>query len=560
MEYFELNRSMYPSIVNNHLFQLINYACKEAIENIIKEIPLDTSLLTVKGSCGKGDWNKTPWIAIYNKKITTTVKKGVFIFIVFSQDMERVYFTLNQGIDKLKDKGEVLSKSEKLKITRNKIREKYKAEGFRTDNNIVIGNKYYEEGAIFYKEYKKDNLPYEAQIKADLEILLHVYQQCYNDTIDCQDKDKLSNVLDVKSIIESIRIQIRLKGFYYSYEDIGNMYLSLKTNHFLIIEGINGIGKSNMVKYFAEAFGAYIKNGQFSLIPVQPDWSNSFDLIGYKDLKGDFIPGILMKVVKKATENKDKAYFICLDEMNLAKVECYLSNFISAAEIREFDNGEYKTAPLLEKGFLPKENEYSELSIPDNLYLIGTVNISDSTVALNEKVIDRANIIELTEVNFEYDDYIGEPVNSMILDNDFLKKSFRTNDDAMKLNKDYVKLISKKCTEINSILMPFNKHFAYRAKFDIVSYTLENKISGIFDEDTAFDYQIAQRILPKIELDGIKRKDLLIALYDYCAGGVKLNTNGDYILEVKQNLNKAKYKKSAAKIIKMLEGGRHGLY
>ena len=291
MEYFGPNRRMYPSIVNNRLFQLINYDCKEAIENIIKEIPLNTSLLTVKGSCGKGDWNKTPWFAIYNKKITTTVKKEVFIFIVFSEDMERVYFTLNQGIDKLKDKGEVLSKSEKLKVIRNKIRGKYKAEGFRTDNNIVIGNKYYEEGAIFYNEYKKYNLPDEAQIKADLEILLDVYQQYYNDIIDCQEQEKLSNAIDAKSIIENIRIQIRSKGFYYSYEDIGNMYLSLKTNHFLIIQGTNGIGKSNMVKYVAESFGAYIKNGQFNLIPVQPDWSNSYDLIGYIDLKGDFIPG-----------------------------------------------------------------------------------------------------------------------------------------------------------------------------------------------------------------------------------------------------------------------------
>ena len=85
--------------------------------------------------------------------------------------MQRLYITLNQGFAKINKELKTKLGREKLVILRNELRNKYKAEGFKTDNNLVIGNIDYEVSTIFYKEYKKDNLPNENQIKEDLEIL-----------------------------------------------------------------------------------------------------------------------------------------------------------------------------------------------------------------------------------------------------------------------------------------------------------------------------------------------------------------------------------------------------
>ena len=82
---------------NHEMFKLINYTTTDALNEIAKAYGLK-----VKGSCGAGTWTRYPWIAIYNEKITTTIQRGVYIVYLFSEDMSRVYLTLNQGCTNLK--------------------------------------------------------------------------------------------------------------------------------------------------------------------------------------------------------------------------------------------------------------------------------------------------------------------------------------------------------------------------------------------------------------------------------------------------------------------------
>jgi len=96
-----------------------------------------------------------------------------------------------------------------------------------------------------------------------------------------------------QELIEHVYSYIRNKGFFYSKENIQNLYLCLKTKPFVILSGISGTGKTQIVKLFAESIGATEENGQFKLIPVRPDWSDGSDLIGYEDIRGEFKPGPL---------------------------------------------------------------------------------------------------------------------------------------------------------------------------------------------------------------------------------------------------------------------------
>ena len=199
-----------------------------------------------------------------------------------------------------------------------------------------------------------------------------------------------------KEIVDNIFKYISSQGYEYSKELISNLYLSLKTKPFVILAGISGTGKSKIVRLFAESLGATVENNQFNMISVRPDWNDSTELIGYKNLESKFIKGKLTQIIEKASQNLDKPYFVCLDEMNLARVEYYLSDYLSVIESRRKVDDKIVTDKLIYDSEIDEEET---LSLPENLYIVGTVNMDDTTFQFSRKVLDRANTIEFSEVN-----------------------------------------------------------------------------------------------------------------------------------------------------------------
>lgn len=364
--------------------------------------------------------------------------------------------------------------------------------------------------------------------------------------------------------IKTIESYLMNKGFIYSQNSLSNFYLSLKTKPFVILAGISGTGKSKLVKLFAEAIGATAKNGQYNLISVKPDWNDSTELLGYKNIKDEFVPGKLLQIIQEAQrdENKNKPYFVCLDEMNLARVEYYLSEYLSIIESREInDGGEIVTDVIFSDKYLGDSEgneEYRGLVFPENLYIVGTVNMDDTTFSFSRKVLDRANTIEFSDVDLELLEINDGDSEIIQVDNSFLRTRCLSIKDALKANEEYVKEVNEKIIQINDILKPYSKHFAYRVRDEIVFYMLENKLSELLKEDEAFDYQIKQKILPTIIGSDECIKDILFKLYKYCVPEVDLNPDGDYVKQASEYLVKAKYKQSAEKISMMLRGYRDG--
>ena len=116
-----------------------------------------------------------------------------------------------------------------------------------------------------------------------------------------------------------------------------------------ILAGTSGTGKSKLARLFAEAIGATSENGRFKLIAVRPDWSDSTDLLGYRDLNGKFNKGVLTSVIIDAIDTPDKSFLVCLDEMNLARVEYYLSDILSIIESRKWNNERIVTDQLIDE-------------------------------------------------------------------------------------------------------------------------------------------------------------------------------------------------------------------
>ena len=357
--------------------------------------------------------------------------------------------------------------------------------------------------------------------------------------------------ISIKESVELIKEYIASKGFSYDDELIENFYLSLKAKPFVILAGTSGTGKTRLVRLISEAIGA-----KYKLVSVRPDWSDSSDLFGHVNLKGEFVPGAIIKYIHEAAEpeNLNTPYFLCLDEMNLARVEYYLSDFLSIIETRHRENGHVVTDEII----LDKDAKdiYGKLILPENLYVIGTVNMDETTFPFSKKVLDRANTIEFSYVDLVPDfSEIPEVVEAQTCGNNLLKTEYITlMSDVDEEDRQFVTDICVELQEINKILQSAQAHVGYRVRDEIVFYMLNNKKAELLDKDLAFDNEIMQKILPRIQGSSTSIKEMLCELFKKCAGDytglsqASVSEQMQAYIETKD----CKYRKSAEKICYMM--------
>lgn len=260
---------------------------------------------------------------------------------LLSKDGNSLYLSFNQGCTDIRKNN---SKKDTIRIMREKaedIRKRIDSRGFNADNNAKLGDgltelgELYQEGMIFYKEYKKGNVPGESELQNDLRLMMDIYKEYVNgkaENTEIIDVEVGEEQLSTKDTLDQIKKYIAAKGFTFNEGLVENYYLSLKSKPFVILAGTSGTGKTRLVRLFAEAIGATSQNGRYKLVSVRPDWSDSSDLFGHVNLNDKFIPGAIIDFVKQAELDSRNPYFLCLDEMNLARVEYYLSDILSIIE------------------------------------------------------------------------------------------------------------------------------------------------------------------------------------------------------------------------------------
>ena len=371
------------------------------------------------------------------------------------------------------------------------------------------------------------------------------------ENINDEDKVEVDEEIIVTDIINKVSAYIKNQGYNYTYNQLSNLYLSLKTKPFTILAGISGTGKSKIIRLLADAIKA-----DYTLISVRPDWNDATDLIGYKNLDDKFIKGQLTKAILKAQQNKNKPHLICLDEMNLARVEYYLSDYLSIIESRKKVGQNIITDNIVQ---YQEDNENISLHIPDNLYLIGTVNMDDTTFQFSRKVLDRANTIEFSDVDLDNLFFeVNEKVESLNVSNDFLKTTYLKTMDIEEEYRDYAKEVNKTIIEINEILKKSQKQFAYRVRDEMLFYLVENKKANLLHEDIALDYQIMQKILPVISGSEESVYQVLIDLLNFVCDTNTIDSIEEATNYLKET--KVRYENSANKIIYMLKGYQNDGY
>lgn len=516
---------------------------------------LDDKNYSVAASAGKGNWATVPWISILNNEVTNSTQRGYYLVYLFSEDMKRLYLSFSQGVTET-------SKEDMLRIKKDIRGHVTMDSSVKKDDNMFIGDsnkaKQYAESTAAYIEYNLDDLPSETNLVQDLKMMVGYYEEYIafksNPIIEASYNSKPGNEITYekekwlannKDLITHIHSYITAKGFFYTKEEVTNLFLSLKTKPFVILSGISGTGKTKIVQWFAESVGATEENGQFTLIPIRPDWNDGSDLLGYVDIKGDFKPGPFTTVIEKAEQNPDDPYFVLLDEMNLARVEHYFSDVLSVMESRKWEDGKVVTSTLLSE-----EMAKRDIRLPVNLYVIGTVNMDETTHPFSKKVLDRANTIEFNRVELSNLAFLEEQVEvepKLVQDHMFRSKYLHLKDLYLG-NQELVKKVTTELEDINKSLQLTNAHIGYRVRDEICFYLAYNEDSELMSFEIAFDHCILQKILPRISGSDTRVERLLEGLY-------RMFTTKEYIDDEESNeisIRTARYPKSTAKVVEML--------
>ena len=343
---------------------------------------------------------------------------------------------------------------------------------------------------------------------------------------------------------------------------------ALRTKPFMLLAGISGTGKSRIVRKLAQATvteklqrangytGEDFANDRwtlhspanFELIQVKPNWHNSMDVIGYLSNipSPHYVFTPFIEFIVKAWQHPEVPFFLCLDEMNLAPVEEYFAEFLSAIESRSFEGEEYLTDPIIKPfnsfgedvaktmvntlfpNFTAGDTESAitkvikhfrtkGLTLPKNLIVIGTVNMDETTFSFSRKVLDRAMSVEMNEVN--YDSFLTDTTDD---DLKAIVEAFEQNDDAdlnallvdrhieareiiddlgddAKFTIDYLK-------RINALLEGTPFKLGYRAANEALIYLHASYEFGQTDRIAALDNFTLMKILSRIEGDETKLK------------------------------------------------------
>lgn len=318
---------------------------------------------------------------------------------------------------------------------------------------------------------------------------------------------------------------------------------AIKSKPFLLLAGISGTGKSRIVRELARACwdeGTEEYNAQkpknFQMVQVKPNWHDSSDLIGYVSRvsgKAEYVAGDFLRFVAKAWEDKDTPYFLCLDEMNLAPVEQYFAEYLSVVESRKsHEDGTVTTDPILEKvdeewyfnltaslttdENVRKQFNESGISIPQNLIVVGTVNMDETTFSFSRKVLDRAMTIEMNDVDLhggltERNEKIGKLSKAELVGNAVEGVDVYTG------NKDVCEKVLTYLDAVNAVLNGTPFKVAYRTRNEFLLYVVNNLPYNKDENDVeleqgyviarALDEITSMKVLSRIEGDDTKVSD-----------------------------------------------------
>ena len=348
-----------------------------------------------------------------------------------------------------------------------------------------------------------------------------------------------------------------------------NILTAIKTKPFILLAGISGTGKSRLVRSLAfKSCPSHLqdeekkKPGNYELIPVQPNWYDSSELMGYiSRINGEkYITTTFLQFIAKAWVHQDTPFFLCLDEMNIAPVEHYFAEYLSIIETRQVKSSNVVTDDIIDRSNFENKRLYSKLledlgldekkfsegiSIPDNLVVIGTVNMDETTHSFSRKVLDRAMTFEMNEVDllsgldkkqndWSYPDNILQKEKVI---GEFTSGSQVYNQETFEEKKDVLDFLQNVNRELEGT--PFKIAYRVRDEFLIYCYYASKNKSDSKWLTTALDEMTTMKILSRIEGDENKTQPIISSLLEIITSEFKKSNSK--LLEMQNRLQSSGY-------------------
>jgi MoxR-like ATPase len=295
---------------------------------------------------------------------------------------------------------------------------------------------------------------------------------------------------------------------------------SLATKRFAILTGLSGSGKTQI----AMKFGEWLGQDAWKIVPVRPDWTGSDALFGYEDAlqpaaddgrRSWHAPEVLQFIIR-ALLDRESPYLLILDEMNLAHVERYFADVLSGMET---------TANCIPN--LRKEAAYwgipsnlpDKAPFPRNLFVVGTVNVDETTYLFSPKVLDRANTFEFRVATEDLASSAQRPQVAKTGDRALTRglltiagdDSWQAKNPAPRQGEfvTYLKLLHRLLTEAGF-------EFGHRVLYEAIRFAAIYAATGDTDELTALDLQVMQKVLPRLHGSRRRLEPTLCALGQFC--------------------------------------------
>jgi hypothetical protein len=301
-----------------------------------------------------------------------------------------------------------------------------------------------------------------------------------------QEEDFLAQLRDVAA----------RRGFVFADDDLVNFHVSAKVGFWTVLAGPSGTGKTSLPRVYAEALGSL---DEYLVVPVKPDWLDDRDVVGaFNSLTGRFEPGgsglvdHLVAAAEDLARNRGGIYLVCLDEMNLARVEHYFAQFLSVADEPVASR---RHLTLYSRG-VERPGEpyapYRELPLGENVRIVGTVNVDETTHFFSPKVLDRAPVLVL-----EPPEIAREPAPRARAEQlDVTPVHFDEWRAWVRGPEAADAAVRDRLVEIDRHLRTMRAGLAYRVRDRILAYTASAQ--GLLPPDRAFDLALAQSVVPRL--------------------------------------------------------------
>jgi 5-methylcytosine-specific restriction protein B len=379
-----------------------------------------------------------------------------------------------------------------------------------------------------------DELPIE-ELNRDLDLMIDQYKDIMRiqpseaatpiaaPDVVAQEPVQLAVTLDVPLAVQSFSQALRdsFVDFGVGHDElVGSFIASVATKPLVILTGLSGSGKTQI----GMRFGEWLGPSRLYVAAVRPDWTGAEALFGYEDgLKPEVdgraawqVPAPL-EFMLMATRDPQHPYLLLLDEMNLAHVERYFADVLSGMESGQ------PCLPNLSKGtdgiWRLTAGEPARLPFPRNLWIVGTVNVDETTYMFSPKVLDRANTFEFRVDTTDLRINSRKPIPCGTGDQALVRGlvTIATDDVWHQTHPaTYQNDLAETFKHLHAVLARYGFEFGHRVFYEALRFAALAEQAGLTTLEQALDRIVLQKVLPR--LHGARRRlELpLLSLLQYC--------------------------------------------